>query len=50
VIKYRFDEEIRELLVKIDLSQLFYYFNHTNIDLIYSSLSKPVLKKIQRAF
>jgi acetyltransferase-like isoleucine patch superfamily enzyme len=46
VIKYRFDEELREKLIKIDVCKLFDSFKNKDIDLIYTPLSEKVLKNI----
>jgi acetyltransferase-like isoleucine patch superfamily enzyme len=46
VIKYRFDEEIREKLLKTDICKLFDSFEKNTIDLIYSPLSIKTLDKM----
>jgi serine acetyltransferase len=46
VIKYRFDEELREKLVKVNVCQLFNSFTKTDIDLLYAPLSEEILKKL----
>lgn len=46
VIKYRFDEEIREELLKLDFSNLDLDKISENVDLYYETLTKDHLKKI----
>lgn len=46
VIKYRFEEDIIQELIKIDIGTLFKKFNQNDIQLIYSQLDKNVLKTI----
>ena len=45
-IKWRFDEICRKKLCEIDIVNLFYRFNKTDMDLIYDKLNEEILNKI----
>jgi acetyltransferase-like isoleucine patch superfamily enzyme len=45
-IKYRFPENLRERLLKIDIIKLFDSFTEKNIDLIYTPLTEEILDKM----
>lgn len=45
-IKYRFSENLREKLLKIDIIKLFDSFTEKDIDLVYAPLTEDVLHKI----
>lgn len=46
LIKYRFDENLRNKLLKTDIVKLFDSFKKEDLDLIYSDLTEEVLNKI----
>lgn len=46
LIKYRFDDTLREKLISIDLRKLFDSFNKEQIDLIYSKLNEDILNEL----
>ena len=46
VIKYRFEKELRESLINIDIVELFDGFKASEVDYIYSSLNNEVLQKL----
>lgn len=46
LIKYRFDESLRQKLLEIDICKIFDSFTKEDIPLIYKDLTKDVLKKI----
>lgn len=46
VIKYRFEKELRESLINIDIVELFDGFKASEVDDIYSSLNNEVLEKL----
>jgi acetyltransferase-like isoleucine patch superfamily enzyme len=46
IIKYRFPEESRDRLLKIDICKLFDSFTEVDIDLIYAPLTDEILSKI----
>jgi acetyltransferase-like isoleucine patch superfamily enzyme len=45
-IKYRFSENLREKLLKIDIVKLFESFTENDLDLIYAPLTEEILDKI----
>ena len=50
IIKYRFDETIRDELLNTDIVKLFDSFNESDMDLVYSSLTVESLKEIKRKY
>jgi acetyltransferase-like isoleucine patch superfamily enzyme len=45
-IKFRFSENLRERLLKIDITKLFDSFNENDIDIIYEPLTEDILDKM----
>jgi acetyltransferase-like isoleucine patch superfamily enzyme len=45
-IRYRFSENLREILLKTDIVKLFNSFTENNLDLIYAPLTEEILEKI----
>lgn len=50
IIKYRFNEKLRNDLLNINIVQLFDTFKKTDMDLVYSELTEESLKKILESF
>ncbi len=48
IIKYRFNEELRNELLKLDLVSLFDTFDKSDMDLVYSDLTIDVLEKLKK--
>ena len=48
IIKYRFDEELRRELIKMDIVSLFDTFEKSDMDLVYSDLSIDILEKLKK--